>query len=94
MPQACIVQNVQGLLLCESNGTVGVCAGEVPQKSADRKTHGFTISRVAGISSNGLDVNIHQWHDGLSAVRTKAVYDIIQPAGVNCVVPNVLSATP
>lgn len=94
MPEGCRVQRVLGLLVCDYNGTFRACPNEVPQITIDRGNVGFTIIRPAGLRPNDLETIVHQWHDGFSAVRTKVVYEVLQPAGVNCEVPGLLTESP
>jgi Subtilase family len=94
MPQGCVVQRVRGLLMANVNGEIRPAAGESPQVSIDRGSFGFTVSRVNGTPPNSLEALVHQWHDGFSGVRTKVVYDVLQPAGVNCEVAGVLPRHP
>ena len=90
MPQGCSVESVRGILM-EASGPV---AGEKPEVTINRGNKGFTVTRTPAISNERLDVDVHQWHDGLTGVKTKAVYDILQPDGVVCAVVGILDTSP
>jgi len=94
MPRGCVVEGVSGLLMADVNGVIQPAPGETPQVSVDKGNVGFTVSRPEGLDANDLKVVVHDWHDGFSIVRTKVVYDIQQPAGVDCAVPGVLTTSP
>jgi hypothetical protein len=87
MPQGCQIRRVLGLLVTEGGATE---ADQTPRPSYDAGSHGFSISRLPDIDPNDLGVLIHQWHDGFSAVRTRPVYEVYQPRGVDCLVPGLL----
>jgi hypothetical protein len=87
MPIGCKVTRVLGVLV-DSSGVPE--PGRVPKQSDDAGSHGFTINRDETLDTNDLQVTVHQWHDGLSAVRTRPVYVVEQPAGTDCLVPGVL----
>jgi len=97
MPPGCAVQDVRGVLMCRDEfGELFLCGGG-EQVTIDRGNVGFTVTRPGGLEPNDLKTLVHQWHDGFSAVRTKVVYHVLQPSGVDCSKsnpPNVLSDTP
>lgn len=95
MPEGCIVEGVRGLLMANIGGRIQPAPGESPQVSIHRGGFGFTVSRPIGLRPNDLEVLVHQWHDGFNGVRTKVVYDILQPPGVDCTetVPDRVLAT-
>jgi hypothetical protein len=94
LPQGCRVLRVRGLLMCNKGGAIVPCPNETPQQSINKGNIGFTVSRPQGIEPNSLEVLVHQWHDGFSAVRTKVVYDIEVPAGVDPMVGGALADSP
>jgi hypothetical protein len=53
--------------------------------SLDHGSHGYTISRAdPNAGPRDLSTNLHWWHDGLSALSARVVYDVLQPQGVDC----------
>jgi hypothetical protein len=91
MPTDCDVAEVLGLLV-DKNGRAA--AGDIPESSADRGDRGFTIVRLFGRPGNHLEAVVHHWHGALNAVRTKVVYKVVQPPGVDCMVADVLEEAP
>jgi hypothetical protein len=87
LPHGCQVLRALGVLV-QSNGAPEV--GAEPAESDDAVSHGFSIRRADGADPRDLLVVVHQWHNGFSAVRTRPVYEVRQPAGVDCSVPGVL----
>lgn len=86
MPAGCKVVGMLGILV-DSTGKAEV--GQIPRVSFDGAGHGFTIESKA-TQAHELGVLVHQWHDGLSSVRTRPVYDVEQPVGADCAIPGVL----
>jgi hypothetical protein len=107
MLQGCSVLNVRGVPLCkDSDGRLFKCPGEItsppsfsnwdgtPLVTYNSSTRGFTVSRPSGLDDRNLRTNIHQWHDGLTEIRTKVVYDVSQPSGIDCSMPGATSENP
>jgi hypothetical protein len=85
MPEGCVVEGVLGLLMDKIDGQIRPARGfETPQVSVNQGSVGFTVSRPEGIRPNSLQALVHQWHNGFNIVRTKVVYDVLQPPGVDC----------
>jgi hypothetical protein len=71
-----------------------------PVADSDGGNRGFRVSRPGtwlsnqqSIAPEGLNVFVHAWHDGFSAVRVRAVYVFDEPSGVDCLT-GVLQETP
>jgi Subtilase family len=94
LPLGCEVLSVKGLAMVAQDSAITPMTGMSPVESWSGSGAGFTLARPQGIPSNSLETLVHQWHDGFSAVRTKLLYEIDQPAGFNCELPGVLQATP
>jgi hypothetical protein len=96
MPEGCVVEGVLGLLMDKIDGQIRPARGyETPQVSVNQGSVGFTVSRPEGIRPNRLQALVHQWHNGFNIVRTKVVYDVLQPPGVDCADTNgVLTTSP
>jgi hypothetical protein len=93
MPQGCSVLRVRGNLMIPSAIGGSLIPDGNAETSIDRGNVGFTVSRPDGLPPNSLEALVHQWHDGFSIVRTKVVYDVLQPPGVDCLVEGVLTRT-
>ncbi len=64
-------------------GPVPGSAFGAPVPVANYANRGFTVSRT-GSSPQSLDVLVHAWHDGFSAVRVRPAYFVQETAGVDC----------
>ena len=91
MPGGCLVETARGLPMISASRPL---EGASPQQTWEGKGAGFTVTRPGGTQPNSLEALVHQWHDGLNAVRTKVVYDVLEPSGVDCAVPGVLASSP
>ena len=86
------MQRARGVLMDRAGDATVPSPGETPKTTLDKGNVGFTVSRPAGVSAASLEAIVHDWYDGSSAVRVKPVYDVVQPAGVDCLLPGVLTA--
>jgi Thermolysin metallopeptidase, alpha-helical domain/Thermolysin metallopeptidase, catalytic domain len=86
MPAGCQVVGILGIHLHGPNV-------EYPVTTVlDHGSHGFTMSRSA-TAANDLTANAHWWHDGLSSINARVVYDILEPEGTDSV-PGATADTP
>jgi hypothetical protein len=92
LPRGCSMAACYGLEYVRQNGEI------VPNGSAveikDNGNNGFTISRPGGLGAGSLEVYAHVWHDGLSSIRVRAVYDVWEADGIDCVEPGVTRLAP
>jgi len=88
----CSVVAVRGLEYVRQNGAFVPTGGVVASK--DNGNNGFTVIRPGGLNARSLDAIAHVWHDGLSAIRMRVVYDVWEPDNVDCVVPGETIAKP
>lgn len=56
-------------------------------------SHGASIARKA-FGPAELDVEVHWWHDGLSSIGVRPVYDVLEPDGTDCSVPGATQDLP
>ena len=88
MPDGCTIETVLGQEYHHGEGPVNS-----PTSHLDHGDHGFRVIREVTDPRN-LDVKIHWWHDGLSAVFVRAVYMILEDDGTDCMVPGYTIETP
>ena len=81
MPAGCIVQSVSGVQYDKGGNIIPPTAA-----TADNGGSGYTITSTATLP-NGLDTNVHTWHNGVSGVFVRVVYTVSQPPGTDCAVP-------
>ena len=82
LPSGCFITSVAGQELTIGGPAPGTPLG-IPEATADRGNRGFTIIRTA-YGPGELDVLARAWHDGLSAVRVRPVYTVLEPPGIDC----------
>lgn len=87
MPPGCEVVYVQGV---DYHGTTPITP---PAGSVSHGGHGFTATSTSS-ATNGLDMSMHWWHDGVSSIKVRAAYVIKEPYGTSCSVPGVTRDTP
>jgi hypothetical protein len=92
LPVGCSVLRLRGLEFWQQNGVL-VPYGS-PVESKDNGNSGFTIARPGGLGPGSLDAAAHVWHDGLSAIRVRIVYDVWEPDNVDSVQPGVTRVAP
>lgn len=92
LPSGCFITGVAGQELTIGGATPWMPYG-TPEASADRRNRGFTITRTA-FGPGDLDVLARAWHDGLSAVRVRPVYFVLEPPGVDCNASGFTQASP
>jgi subtilisin family serine protease len=91
LPGGCSILGVFGQEYRMRDGVLvpwGVPLGQVKNNS-----NGFEIHRPGGLSVNALKTVAHVWHDGLSSIRVRVVYDVSEPDGVDCNVAGVTRPT-
>lgn len=77
MPAGCSMQSVLGIHYV-SNQPVNPASS-----TADDGSRGFTITSTAS-SPTGLDTDVHTWHDGVSGIFVRVVYNVWEPQGTDC----------
>jgi hypothetical protein len=92
LPAGCFITGVAGQELTIGGIAPGSPFG-IPEASVDRRNRGFTITRSA-FGPGELDVLARAWHDGLSAVRVRPVYFVLEPPGVDCNASGFTQTTP
>lgn len=80
MASGCTMQSVLGIHYVSNQ------AVNPPSSTADDGSRGFTITSTAS-SPTGLDTDVHTWHDGVSGIFVRVVYNVWETQGTDCSVP-------
>ncbi|MFC7759199.1 M4 family metallopeptidase [Catellatospora bangladeshensis] len=85
LPAGCSVERVTGLLYWRANGSGGHTVPAPPSATtyADG-IRGFTISRTNPGQPQDLAATLGWWHIGTGGIFLRAVYDIWEPDGTDC----------
>ena len=78
MQTGCTVQSVSGIQYDKGGNPI-----PPPAATMNNGGSGYTITSTATLP-NGLDTNVHTWHDGTSGIFVRVAYNVSQPQGVDC----------